>query len=152
VILKSSGFKEKLVIAGNKGWQWKGIFELVKRHNLQNDVIFKGYVSESEKELLYQKAKLFVWPSFYEGFGLPVAEAMAHGTPVVTSNVSSLPEVAGDAGVLVDPHKPQDIARGMVEALSNKSLVKKGLRRVKLFSLKNMIRKTLGVYEGVLKR
>ena len=155
-ILKSQGFKQKLVIAGMKGWKYENIFRLIEQHNLQNDVIYKGYVSEDEKEELYKKAELFVWPSFYEGFGLPVLEAMARGTPVVTSRSSSLPEVVGDAGVLVNPNSPEDIARGVREALSSparyKKMVREGLKRAKLFTVKKMVKETLAVYEGVVQK
>jgi len=154
-ILKSQGFRQKLVIAGRKGWKYENIFRLIEQHNLQNDVIYRGYVSEEEKEELYKKAELFVWPSFYEGFGLPVLEAMARGTPVVTSRSSSLPEVVGDAGVLVNPNSPEDIARGIQEALSSpanyKRMVREGLKRAKKFTVKKMIKDTLAVYEGVVK-
>ncbi len=153
-ILKSQGFRRKLVIAGRKGWKYENIFRLIEHYNLRNDVVYKGYVSEAEKEELYRKAELFVWPSFYEGFGLPVLEAMAHGTPVVTSRVSSMPEVVGKAGILVDPHSPDDIARGILEALSTakyKKLARKGLERAGCFTVENMIKETLAVYERVVR-
>ncbi len=154
-ILKSQGFKQKLVIVGRKGWEYKNIFRLVEHYNLQDDVSFKGYVSEKEKNELYKKAELFVWPSFYEGFGLPVLEAMASGTPVVTSRVSSLPEVSGSAAILVNPESPEDIARGIREALSAttyKKLAREGLKRAGHFTVEKMIKETLAVYEGVVKR
>lgn len=151
-ILKSKGYPQKLVIAGRKGWDYQNIFKTIKRLNLQNEVIYKGYVSEKEKQELYEKASLFVWPSFYEGFGLPVLEAMAYGVPVVTSNTSSLPEVVGDAGILVNPHNPEDIAAGMIKALKEpEKLAKKGLKRAKQFALKHMIKQTLAVYEEVIR-
>lgn len=150
-ILKSRGFKHKLIIAGGRGWKFSKIFSLVKKLNLENEVVFKGYVSGEEKAELYRKAKLFVWPSFYEGFGLPVLEAMAYGTPVVTSNVSSLPEVCGDSAFLVNPHSVQDIAGAMIHILSStklyNGLVQKGLERVKLFTQKRMIDGVLSVYK-----
>jgi len=152
VLLKSRGFDKKLIIAGGKGWNYAGVFRLIQKLNLTDSVKYLGYVSEEEKTELYRKAEVFVYPSFYEGFGLPVLEAMAYGTPVVTSNVSSLPEVAGDAAVLVDPHSPKAIADGILEAISNSSnLVRKGLKRSKFFSLESMTEKVLKVYEGVLK-
>jgi glycosyltransferase involved in cell wall biosynthesis len=154
-ILKSQGFTRKLVIAGRNGWRYENIFRLIKNYNLQDDIICKGYVSEEEKDELYRKAELFVWPSFYEGFGLPVLEAMARGTPVVTSRVSSMPEVAGEAAMLVNPESPEDIARGIREALSTatyKKMVKEGLKRAGYFTVEKMIKKTLAVYECVVKR
>ncbi|MGE3579069.1 MAG: glycosyltransferase family 4 protein, partial [Vicinamibacterales bacterium] len=99
---------------------------------------------------LYRLAALFVFPSLYEGFGLPPLEAMASGTPVVTSNVSSLPEVAGDAAVLVDPHDTVDIKEGMKRVLTDPalraSLVQKGLARARHFSWETSVAQTLAVY------
>ncbi len=153
-LLKSRGFNKKLVIAGGKGWKYNSIFNLVKRLRLQNDVIFKGYVTDEEMDSLHGKAALFVYPSFYEGFGLSVLDAMAHGTPVVTSNVSSLPEVVGDAGILVNPYDVHSIADGILEALDSNIydvLVKRGLERAKLFTQKRMIDGIIDVYRGVVK-
>ncbi len=153
-ILKSKGFKHKLVLAGKKGWKYHSIFRLIGKLNLKNDVIYKGYVSDAEKADLYRRASLFVWSSFYEGFGLPVLEAMAYGTPVVASNVSSISEVAGDAAILVNPKSSVEIANAMMHILSStkeyKRLVRKGLERVKLFTPERMIKGTLKVYEAVL--
>ncbi len=153
-LLKARGFKYKLVIAGGKGWKYNSIFSLVKKLRLQDDVIFRGYVSDAETVFLYKNAKLFVWPSFYEGFGLPVLEAMAYGTPVVASNNSSLPEVCGDAAVLVDPYDVHSIADGILEALDSNIydvLVKRGLERAKLFTQRRMIDGIVDVYRGVVK-
>ncbi len=150
-ILKSRGFSHKLVIAGGKGWKYQGIFRTVSRLHLDSDVVFAGYVSDAEKCSLMRKAELFVYPSFYEGFGLPVLEAMALGTPVVTSNTSSLPEIVGDAGILVDPYDVGSIANGIERALSSsKSLINKGLKRAKLFTEERMMKNISDVYEGVV--
>jgi len=91
--LKKQGIKHKLVITGKKGWKYKSIFETIEKLNLQEDVIFTGYVPDEDLPALYNAADLFVYPSLYEGFGLPPLEAMQCGTPVITSNTSSLPEV-----------------------------------------------------------
>jgi glycosyltransferase involved in cell wall biosynthesis len=150
-ILKSRGFSHKLVIAGGKGWKYQNIFRTVSRLKLDGDVVFTGYVSDAEKNSLMRKAELFVYPSFYEGFGLPVLEAMALGTPVVTSDNSSFPEIVGDAGILVNPYDVNSIAGGMERALSSSiSLINKGLKRAKLFTEERMISKILDVYEGVV--
>ncbi len=103
-----------LVIGGKKGWFYEEIFATVQRLGLENKVHFLGRVEDSELPALYRGAKLFLFPSFYEGFGLPPLEAMACGTPVITSNISSLPEVVGEAGWLVDPHNLLEL----VEALT----------------------------------
>lgn len=153
-MVKERGFPHKLVIAGGKGWKYRGIFDKVKQLGLENDVEFRGYVSGKEKRELFRSASLLVWPSLYEGFGVPVLEAMAYGVPVVTSTASSLPEVAGDAAVLVNPYKSADIANGIIGVLSSKkvknTLIRKGVKRAKQFSLNSMVKKTLAVYEGVL--
>lgn len=153
-LLKAQGYPHKLVLAGMKGWGYGPIFALIRKLGLERDVVYRGYVSEEEKKRLLRTASLFAYPSFYEGFGIPVLEAMAHGTPVVTSNVSSLPEVAGDAAVLVDPSRPERIAQGMIEALSPgtwKRLQGKGFKQAGRFTRRSMIDKTLKVYEGVVR-
>lgn len=154
-LLKAQGYPHKLVLAGMKGWGYAPIFSLIRKLGLERDVVYRGYVSEEEKARLLRTAELFAYPSFYEGFGIPVLEAMAQGTPVVTSNVSSLPEVAGDAAILVDPSRPERIAQGMMEALSPQvwaRLQGKGFKQAGRFTRKNMIDKTLRVYEGVVRR
>lgn len=127
-----------LVIAGKKGWLYQDIFRLVKRLGLEKRVIFTGFVSDEEAEVLLRGAEVFVLPSFWEGFGIPVLEAMAAGAPVVCSNRASLPEVVGKAAVLVDPRMPEKIAEGIKKVVSDESirqkLVKEGRRRVRLFS------------------
>jgi len=142
-----------LVIVGEKGWMYDEIFKTTKSLNLKSDVIFTGYVGEDDLSLLYNGAKLLVYPSLYEGFGLPPLEAMACGTPVVTSNISSLPEVVGDAAVLVNPYDVDSIAEGILKVLVDgklkDNLVKKGFNRVKLFSWERTASETLKVYEDV---
>ena len=146
-ILKKEGFSHKLIVAGKKGWKYKGLFKLIKNLGLKENIDYKGYVDEKEKMALLGKASVFVWPSFAEGFGLPLVEAMASGTPVVTSNCSTMPEVIGDAGVLVNPHDPADIARGIKEALENNELVRKGKERANEFTVEKMIENINRVYE-----
>lgn len=122
-------------------------------HNLQNDVIFTGYVLDGDLPALYNAADLFVYPSLYEDFGLPPLEAIACGTPVITSNTSSLPEVVGDAGIMVDPHDVDRLADAMYKVLTNDGLredmIKKGLERAKMFGWEKCARETLEVYEEV---
>ncbi|HMK53515.1 MAG TPA: glycosyltransferase family 1 protein, partial [Methanobacteriaceae archaeon] len=101
--LKKKGINHKLVLVGMKGWNLDDIFESIKHLNLQDEIIFPGYVPESDLVKLYNLADVFVYPSLYEGFGLPPLEAMSCGCPVLTSNVSSLPEVVKDAGITLDP-------------------------------------------------
>lgn len=151
--LKKQGIKHKLVITGKRGWKYKSIFETIEKLNLQKDVIFTGYVPDEDLPGLYNAADLFVYPSLYEGFGLPPLEAMACGTPVITSNTSSLPEVVGDAGIMVNPYNVDELANAMYEVLTNdglrEELSKKGLERAKLFSWKKCAKEHLKVYEEV---
>ena len=151
--IKKDEKKQKLVIAGGKGWKYKEIFETIDKLNLQNDVIFTGYVLDVDLPALYNAADLFVYPSLYEGFGLPPLESMACGTPVITSNTSSLPEVVGDAGIMIDPHDVDGLADAMHKVLSNEGLrddmIKRGLERAKMFSWERCARETLEVYEEV---
>lgn len=125
-----------LVISGWSGWKNKKLLQLISK---TSEVKYIGYVDEVDKPALYQGASLFVFPSLYEGFGLPVLEAIASGVPVITSNRSSLPEVAGDAGYLVDPHNLAEIAEAMELILANKDLsallINRGKERAKKFDL-----------------
>jgi glycosyltransferase involved in cell wall biosynthesis len=130
------------------------VAEKVAQLGLQEQVTFTGYVPDEDLPALYNAAELFVFPSLYEGFGLPVLEAMACGAPVVTSNTSSLPEVAGDAAILVDPYDVNAIAQAMRQVLEDPALAEalrqKGLERAKLFTWEKTARQTIAVYEKVL--
>jgi len=140
----------KLVIVGKKGWLYDEIFAKVKEMGLEKKVIFTGYVPNEELPAFYQQARCFVLVSLYEGFGLPVLEAMHYGCPVVASNVSSLPEVVGQAGILVDPNKPEEIAQGIKKAIENREeLIKKGYQQAKKFSWEKCAKETLAVLEEV---
>ncbi len=139
----------KLILAGEKGFGFEEIKKTIDESPHKNDIILKGYVSEEEKERLYGSADLFVFPSLYEGFGLPVLEAMSYGVPVVCSNNSSLPEVAGKAALLVDPYNIKEIAMAMNKVFSDADLreemVKKGFENVKRFSWEKCARETIDV-------
>jgi glycosyltransferase involved in cell wall biosynthesis len=130
--------KIKLVIAGKKGWLYDAIFERVQQLNLTGQIIFTGYVADQNKPALLSGALAYVFPSLYEGFGLPVLEAMACGTPVLTSNISSLPEVAGEAALLVDPHNTGEIVAGLTQLITDvelrQRLVEQGYRQIQNFS------------------
>jgi len=145
----------KLLKAGNPQYQKdrKKLLNLIKQLGLQKEIIFLDYIPEEDLSKLYNIAELFVFPSFYEGFGLPVLEAMACGTSVITSNTSSLPEIIGDAGIMVNPKNIDSIARAMGEILTNERLredmISKGLKRAGTFSWKIAAEETLKVYEKV---
>jgi glycosyltransferase involved in cell wall biosynthesis len=144
----------KLVIAGKKGWMFESIYKKVTELGMEDRVIFTDFVDEKDKPALIKGSKLFVLPSFWEGFGLDVLNAMACGVPVVASNVGSLPEVVGNAGILVDPNDPESIAQGIKEVLlapitKYNSMVEKGLAQVKKFSWEKTARETLRVITNV---
>ena len=109
----------KLVITGKKGWLYREVFETIRRLDLQEKVVFTGFVDDEDLPSLYSMAKVFIYPSLYEGFGLPVLEAMACGVPVITSNVSSLVEVVGEAAVLVNPLDVEALAQSIDEVVFN---------------------------------
>ena len=150
---KRQGVSHKLVIAGGKRWKYEEILKTIEELNLQKEVVLTGSVAGDDLVKLYNAADLVVLPSLYESFGLPILEAMACGTPVITSNVYSMPEVAGDAAILVDPNDPDDIANAIYKVLTNDGLrnemIKKGLDRVKEFTWEKCARETLKVYEDV---
>jgi glycosyltransferase involved in cell wall biosynthesis len=130
------------------GWLFGSIFEYVLKEKLEDVVIFTGYVSNSQLAALYKKAACFVFPSLYEGFGIPILEAMNYKCPVISSNASSLPEVGGDAALYFDPKDPIDLEKKIELVISDaalrKSLEAKGLKRVELFSWDKSAQLTLG--------
>ncbi len=142
--------EHELVIVGKKGWKYENIFETVKKLSLQNLVHFLGYVPDEELPALYSAATCFVYPSFYEGFGIPVLEAMACGCPVITSNNSSMKEIAGNAAVLVDPENKETIKDAIELILSHKKEQqrrrKAGLLHVKKFRWDVMAKQTKELY------
>jgi glycosyltransferase involved in cell wall biosynthesis len=146
----------KLVIGGARGWLYEEVFARVEELELTGDVLFPGYIPPDELPLWYNAAELFVYPSLYEGFGLPPLEAMACGTPVITSNVSSLPEVVGEAGLTVDPMDSMGLAEAMNQVLADEalrqSMRERGLSRASRFSWAKAARETVGVYRRALSR
>ena len=144
----------KLVIAGARGWYYEQIFRTAEAMGLTGDVLFPGYVAPEELPLLYNAAGLFVYPSLFEGFGLPVLEAMACGTPVICSNVSSLPEVAGDAALLVAPDDEGGLAETMLRAWEDRALrldmAARGLSRARSFTWERTAFQTVQTYERAL--
>jgi glycosyltransferase involved in cell wall biosynthesis len=143
-----------LVIAGGKGWFYDEILARVTELGLTGAVIFPGFVPADELPWWYRAAELFVYPSVFEGFGLPVLEAMACGTPAVTSAVSALPEVAGDAALLFNPEDVGEIADAIHRVLADPVLANQlreaGLRRAEHFSWAHTAMATAAVYRDVL--
>ncbi len=140
----------QLVITGFQAWAYREVSDLVQRLGIKRDVVFTGYVRDEELPLLYNASELFIFPSLYEGFGMPVLEAMACGVPVLTSNTSSIPEVAGDAAIMVDPTDVEKMAQAIERALEDEVLRERlkqaGPKRAAQFSWEATARETLRVY------
>lgn len=135
---KSADFSDlKLVIAGTKGWLYKEVFKVAKNSEFRDDIIFTGFIDEEDKLYLYNLASIFVYPSFFEGFGLPPLEAMACGIPTIVSNGSSLPEVVGTGAIMLDPYNLDELVFAIKEVLWNQELNnylrRQGLERAKNF-------------------
>lgn len=144
-----------LVLVGNKGWKYDNIFDEISNYNfLENRVILTGYVANEDLAALYSGALAFVYPSFYEGFGLPPLEAMQCGVPVITSNTSSLPEVVGDAGIMLAPTDTDGLCHSMLEIYNSSSVREsmsfKSLERAKQFSWEKCIQETINAYKAAL--
>lgn len=152
-MLKQRGLPHKLAIVGQQGWRCEPIFAEVERLNLKKDVVFTGYAPSEDLPSLYSAAEAMAFPSLYEGFGLPVVEAMACGAPVVTSDTSSLAEVADGAALLVNPHSTGQIANALYRIHNDPALRAElralGLQRAAQFTWERAARATLDVYEGV---
>lgn len=153
--LRRGGFEQvKLLIIGDEISKYATLRRAVHKYKLHKHVRFFGFVPDRTLAALYRLAAVFVFPSLYEGFGLPPLEAMASGTPVITSNVSSLPEVVGDAAILIDPYEPDAIAEAMRRVLTEPALRDalraKGLARVREFSWERSIARVREIYGEVL--
>ena len=151
ILKKKNTFKSKLVVSGMKGWMVEGLADVIKKFDLTDDVIFPGYVSDDELRALYNLCDVFVFPSFYEGFGFPIVEAFSCGAAVVTSNVSSCPEIAADGALVVNPYNPDEIADAVVRLLEDadfkSQLQTKALNRAMSFSFDKTAQETLAVYQ-----
>ena len=151
--LRQKGIEEKLVLVGKQDWQADVIMEFVRKHELESQVAFLGYVPREDLPYLYNAAKLFIYPSIFEGFGLPVVESMACATATITSQGSSLEEIVGDSALLVDPLSVSSIADAMEKVLQDgalrQSLRERGLARSREFSYRAAAEKTLAIYESV---
>ncbi len=148
----------KLVIGGSKkyGWNNRRIFELVETLVLKDAVNFTDFIEQKDLPVVYSAAKLFILPSLFEGFGLPVIEAMACGTPVITSKTSSLPEITGDAAVLINPYDTEEIGQAIIKVISDQQLQTemrvKGFENVKRFSWQESAHELLCMFEQVGKK
>lgn len=141
----------KLVIAGRKGSSYETYKSRAEELNIDDKVLFPGFIALDDLPYLYNASELFIYPSFYEGFGLPPIEAMACGVPVIASDTTSIPEIAGDSARLIDPQNTSDMAEAMLNVLQDENLrndlIQKGLKRSRQLSWKNTARQMLNVYE-----
>lgn len=139
-----------LILIGGKGWQYEAIFAEMENSPFVDYIHHLGYLTDAEVAVFYAHADIFVYPSFYEGFGLPILEAMTLGAPVITSSLSSMPEVGGEAAVYINPHDVEDLAKTINEVRCDRTLrenlIKKGKSRGKLYSWEKVARETLNAY------
>ncbi|KJR40966.1 group 1 glycosyl transferase [Candidatus Magnetoovum chiemensis] len=144
----------KLVIGGGYGWMNKHIYTYVEELGLSDNVRFIGYIDDEDMAGIYSLADVFVFPSFYEGFGFPVLEAMACGTPVITSNNSSLSEIGGDAVIYVDPHSEDEIAESIYMLITNNEIrnrcIQRGFTRKNIFSWEKAAKSTIETFENLM--
>ncbi|MCD6040206.1 MAG: hypothetical protein K0S27_1606 [Gammaproteobacteria bacterium] len=147
--------EHKLVLVGKDGWQSTQIRHDIMRATTENKAIWLQYVSQKELRILYQSAQLLLFPSLSEGFGSPILEAFASNIPIITSNLTSLPEIAGNAAYFVNPYSIEEITQGMITLLTNPSLcatlIKRGRERVQEFTLKKCAEETFKVYQKLLR-
>ena len=145
--------EHNLILIGQKGWQYKPIFQAIASSPWFDCIHHLDYLTDELVALFYTKADVFVYPSYYEGFGLPVLEAMTLGAPVVTSNTSSLPEVTGDAAILVDPQDVMSLAEAILRVVSDRNLrnelIIKGKAQAKLYSWERTAKETLNAYKAI---
>ena len=143
----------QLVIVGKRGWHCNDVFDLAKKLSLNGKVLFTGFIDEEEKPYLLNGSKAFIYPSIYEGFGLPVLESLACGVPTITSNVSSLPEIAGDAALLIDPTNSDELYSNIKKLLTDpdlcKELKRKSLIQAQNFSWKKTAQWTIDIYSSL---
>lgn len=152
--LRDAGYDLDLVIAGGRGWLEDDIHTTIQKMHLQDHVHLIGFADDADLPALYANAEVVVFPSLYEGFGFPVLEGMVYGTPVVTSNLSSLPEVAGDAALLVDPYDVDAITAAIRQILEDtnlrQTLIERGHHQVRQFTWERTARQLNEIYERVL--
>ncbi|MDX1665250.1 MAG: glycosyltransferase family 1 protein, partial [Candidatus Promineifilaceae bacterium] len=152
--IRQYGLPHKLVLVGATGWQIEELYREIEAQEMKDDVLFTGYVPDEDLPALFSLATLFVFPSLYEGFGLPPIEAMACGAPVLSSNRSSLPEVCGDAAYLVNPEDEEELVDALVALLSDGArraeMTARGLKRAGTFSWRRAARETASIYRSVV--
>jgi glycosyltransferase involved in cell wall biosynthesis len=152
--VRESGLRHKLVLAGKPDSLFQPVLARIRELKLENDIVLPGYIPAEDVPAFFNAAEVFVYVSFYEGFGLPIMEAMACGTPVITSRGTSLEEIAGDSAIHVDPMDEASIAEGLTRVLGDADLRLRlgeaGFARSRQFNFKNAAEQTIGVYERVM--
>lgn len=142
-----------LVLAGTRGWKCEDVYQAIEQSPHRDKIIVTGFVDDADKPALYSLASVFVYPSLYEGFGFPPLEAMACGVPVIASHSASLPEVVGDAGIMIDPYRPDELFRALDETLRDQELLQslrtRGLARAASFSWQETARRTLDLFRSL---
>ena len=142
-----------MVLVGRKGWQFEIVADLIKELRIENKVLLTGYIPDQDLPLIYNLARIFVYPSNYEGFGFPPLEAMACGTPVITTAVSAMLETIGSAGVLIPPQDEDALTKALIMLLGDQEyqelLSKMGKQRVEEFTWERSARETVHIYEQV---
>lgn len=145
----------ELIIAGNDGWKSKTVYQTAENSPYHNAIKFLGYIDEVDKASLYSLASLFIFPSFYEGFGFPPLEAAACGTPVITSFASSLPEILGEVALLIDPYNIKQLSLAMQEVLTNEplrqNLINKGIKKSEQYSWQKTAEEYLSLFSDLTK-
>jgi glycosyltransferase involved in cell wall biosynthesis len=153
--LIDGGENFKLVLVGRYGWRYEELLRQINNLDLEGMVHFTGYVSQEDLPLVYNLSSLFVYPTLYEGFGLPALEAMACGVPVITTDVSSLPEIVGVAGILVPVNNVEALYGAMIAVLGDEDLrrkmINKGIQRAAKFTWEQTAKLTFQVYQQVMR-
>ncbi|MFZ2187901.1 MAG: glycosyltransferase family 1 protein [Candidatus Moraniibacteriota bacterium] len=143
-----------LVIAGTRGWKYEEIFAAIARSPYKDRILLPGFIADGDKAVLYNLASIFVYPSLYEGFGFPPLEAMACGVPVIVSHSSSLPEIVGTAGILIDPYQPDEIFQTLKQVLTDQELIdtlrQKSEERAKHFAWEKTVRETRDLFRSLV--
>ncbi len=146
--------KYSLVIAGTRGWKYEETFAAIAHSPYKDKIILPGFIADEDKTALYNLASIFVYPSFYEGFGFPPLEAMACGVPVIASHSSSLPEIMGDAGILIDPYQPDELFQALKQTLLDPVLTdtlrKKSQVRAKNFRWEKTVQETISLFHSLI--
>lgn len=147
---------EQLVISGLPNWETTSFYKMVQNSEFKNDIVFLDFVTEDDLVCLYNYAKVFLYPSLYEGFGLPPLEAMSCGVPVITSNTTSIPEIVGDAAILINPHDDEELKDALLLMLHDEKIrsdyIERGFNQVKKFSWSRMAAETLEIYKSSIER